>query len=473
VFGIRVGVSINIFVKQKQRKNAKKQAPCVLHYAEINEFWTRDQKLRFLAEAKNLAGVEWRTLTPDKHHRWLTEGLDNDFDMLLPLGSKDFKTGVNGAEPCIFKTFSLGVSTNRDATVYDLNREHLIRKMQTFAAAYNAERERWIASGQAGDIDNFVNYEALAWSRNLKRHLKSGDKLSFNKKSIRESIYRPFTKQFLYFEDIAVDESGQMDAFFPSIQKGLPANVMIIVSDRGYRSTYSCLATDTIADLHVLSSLDGFQCFPLRTYDAKAGEWRENVTEWALERFRGEYGQEVSREDIFHYVYAVLHHPTYREKYAANLKVALPRVPLVAGDAEGKKATERFWALVQAGRELAELHTKYEEQQGYGGLEWQETDNSIWKSPVEKPYRRLRMIKPRTEEDIAPYIVDSDKRVRISGFPPEVWEYRLGNRSAVEWVVDQYGSDEVADTSGLMQLLGQVVTVSLRTVAIVKELPRL
>lgn len=190
-----------------------------------------------------------------------------------------------------------------------------------------------------------------------------------------------------------------------------------------------------------------------------------------MERFRGEYGQEVSREDIFHYVYAVLHHPNYREKYAANLKVALPRVPLVAGDAEGKKATERFWALVQAGRELAELHTKYEEQQEYAGLEWQETDNSIWKSPTAQPYRRLRVVKPRTEDAFEPYITDTDKRLRVRGFPLEVWEYRLGNRSAVEWVVDQYGSEEVVDTSGLMRLLGQVVTVSLRTVAIVKELP--
>jgi len=466
-FGIQVGVSINIFIKHKQRKNAKKQVPCALHYAETDEFWTRDQKLRFLEEVKNIAGVEWRTLAPDAHHRWLTDGLDNDFETLLPLGSKNFKAGVNSAEACIFKTFSLGVSTNRDATVYDFDRQNLIRKMQTFAAAYNAERERWTASGRADNIDDFVNYDALAWSETLKRRLKSGITMTFSKNAIQQSLYRPFAKQWLYYDAAAIDRPGQFDEFFPNKQRSdSKGNVVLSVQNFTNPKPFHCLVTDTIPDLHFTGDS---QCFPLRTYDVKAGEWRENVTEWALERFRGEYGQKVSREDVFHYVYAVLHHPAYREKYAANLKVALPRVPLVAGE----QAKERFWALVQAGRELAELHTKYEEQQEYGGLEWQETDNSIWKSPVEKPYRRLRIVKPRAEDASEPYITDTDKRLRISGFPSEVWEYRLGNRSAVEWVVDQYGSDEVTNTSVLMRLLGQVVTVSLRTVAIVKGLPPL
>ncbi len=244
-------------------------------------------------------------------------------------------------------------------------------------------------------------------------------------------------------------------------------NRVICVSDVSWRSSFSVLMTNLIPDLHLCASLDGYQCFPLYTYDEDGTNRRENITDWALAQFREQYTDEsISKLDIFHYVYALLHHPTYRTTYAANLKRELPRLPFVL-------TREDFRRFVQAGERLADLHVNYEAQAAYKlyAIENPEADLD-WR------VERMRLSKDKGS------IVYNDF-LTLEGIPPEACSYRLGNRSALEWIIDQY-QVSIDKRSGItndpnradapdyiVKLIGKVTTVSVETVKIVRDLPAL
>jgi predicted helicase len=224
------------------------------------------------------------------------------------------------------------------------------------------------------------------------------------------------------------------------------------------------LTVNKFPELHLCASTDTFQCFPFYIYDENGANRRENITDWALERFRGQYGDaSISKWDIFHYVYAVLHHPVYRERYAANLKRELPRVPFAPD----------FRGFARAGARLAELHVNYEQQPEYP-LERVETPGAAVSWRVE----RMRLSKDRRQ-------IVYNEFLTLAGVPAEAFEYRLGNRSALEWVVDQYqvttdrrsgitnDPNRDDDPQYILRLVGQVITVSLETVSIVRALPEL
>ena len=211
-----------------------------------------------------------------------------------------------------------------------------------------------------------------------------------------------------------------------------------------------------------LMSIDSAQCFPFYTYDEDGTNRRENITDWALTEFRSHYGQKsITKLDIFHYTYALLHHPEYRTRYAANLKRELPRIPFAPDFAD----------YARIGAALMKLHLEYEQQPEYP-LGHTETGKLNWR--VEK----MSLSKDKTQLKYNDFLT-------LSGIPPEVYEYRLGNRSALEWVVDQYrvSTDKRSgivndpnrddDPEYIVRLIGQVVTVSLETVRLVRELSAL
>ena len=226
------------------------------------------------------------------------------------------------------------------------------------------------------------------------------------------------------------------------------------------------LATNLIADLHLVGAGSSAQCFPFYTYDEDGSNRRENITDWALGQFRAQYGGGVSKWDIFHYVYAVLHHPAYRERYRENLKRELPRIPLVAEEAA-------FRALVAAGSRLADLHVTYERAKEYP-LEWVENRGV----PFSWCVTRMKL----TPDKRGVVVNDS---LTLRGVPAEAFEYRLGNRSALEWVIDQYqvttdkrsgltsDPNQPDNPEYIARLIGKVVTVSLATVETVRALPAL
>jgi len=281
---------------------------------------------------------------------------------------------------------------------------------------------------------------------------------------VRDSLYRPFTRKWLYFDEFWNEEPYQQQHIFP-IAATEEDNAVIVAGGYG-RKDFAVLVANNIPNLNFYA--DPAQCFPFYTYNEDGSGRRENITEWALGQFRARYGAAVTKRDIFHYVYALLHHPEYRSRYAENLKRDLPRVPLVP-DAGA------FQAFVAAGSALAALHLGYETAVPYR-LERINADGATLKNQFH--VQKMKLSKDKSAVIVNPHLT-------LSGIPPEAFQYHLGNRSALEWVLDQYQISTDArsgitsdpnrsdDPEYIVHLVGQVVTVSVATVAIVAGLPPL
>ena len=459
VFGIQVGVSINFLVK----KRGKVDAAAGMFYARVDENWRKEAKYRYLDTKEQYGNIEWKPITPDKRYSWLTEGHHAEFETFVPIGSKDAKAGKSTAADVMFKTFSLGVSTNRDAWAYNFNRNTLSENMRRTIGAYNEQVFKWDRWANQGiDIDDFVvlDDKKIKWSLTLKQKLKSGQVAEFAEAKIRQSLYRPFTKSTLFFDRVMNERVYVFPSIFPTSDKE-KENRVLIVPSAGGRANYWCFCTDIIPNL-TLTSIDGSQCFPFYTYDEDGSNRRENITDWALARFRAQYQDEtISKWDIFHYVYGLLHHPGYRERYQANLKRELPRLPFAPD----------FHAFAAAGARLAEVHVGYEEMPPYA-LDEIETPGQTLSYRVEK----MRLSKGRTQ-------IRYNDFLALGGVPAEAFDYRLGNRSALEWVIDQYrvktdkrsgivnDPNRADDSRYIVNLVGRVIAVSLETVEIVAGLP--
>ena len=238
-------------------------------------------------------------------------------------------------------------------------------------------------------------------------------------------------------------------------------NRVIIVSDHGFRAGFNTLMTNLIPDCHILAARDRFQCFPFYIYDEDGGNRRENITDWVLAQFREHYGDEsIGKWDIFHYAYGLLHHPEYRERYQANLKRDLPHLPY----------TPDFWGFAKAGERLGKIHIGYEEVDEYPLAFIEKPD-----TPLDWRVEKMKLSKDKTG-------IKYNDFLTLDGIPAKAFEYRLGNRSALEWVVDQYrvktdkrsgirnDPNRLDDPEYIVRLIGQVITVSLETVEIVEGL---
>lgn len=457
VFGIQVGVGITIAVR-------KAGAEKFLKYYRVPEDWTRLSKIATVKQWQSLIGVPWNTLVPNQKNAWLTEGLQADFEDFLPIASKETKASKNADVQAIFKTYSLGVNSARDNIVYDFDQAKLISKVQRFIASYNAEVSRWKASEKPKNVDEFVAYDEIKWIRNLKNELRRENYTEYEDSTVRKSIYRPYTSMWLYSGEVLVDEHGTSVKYFP-LATNQSENSAIVIGGYG-RKDFSLLAVNLIPNLNFYA--DPAQCFPLYTYAVGGKIRRDNITDWALGQFQAKYGPNVTKRDIFHYVYALLHHPDYRERYKENLKRELPRLPLVA-DADGTV----FQTYVTVGAELAALHVGYEDAAEY--LLKEEVTKDV---PFSWRVTKMRLSTDKT----AVKINDS---LTLTGIPPEAFGYRLGNRSALEWVLDQYQvttdkrSGLVSDPNRadapdyIARLVRRVVTVSVETQARVGMLPGL
>jgi predicted helicase len=451
VFGIQVGVSINLFIKRKKRLDVAE-----IYYARLDEYWRKEQKYRFLDEHPVRSSLEWTRLYPDKRNGWLTEGVRADFEAFTPLGDKDANNNA------IFGRYGLGVSTNRDAWAYNFNENHLVKNIKRTINFYNGEVRRWLSTARDMNVDKFVinDDKLISWSRDLKADLKRGRLAEFESAKVRDCLYRPFTTNKLFFDRILNEEVYAFPSFSPNGVK-TPHNLLIGLSGLGHSKAFSCLATAGIGSLDLIEKT---QFYPFYTYSEDAVSKSENITDWALSEFRSHYkDKSITKWDIFYYTYAVLNHPEYRTRYAANLKRELPRIPYAPD----------FHAFAKAGKRLAELHVDYEKQKEYDLVR------------QEKPGEKLnyRVEKMRLSKDKQTLVYNDF--LTLAGIPKETFDYRLGNRSALEWVIDQYqvSTDKRSgitndpnrddDKEYILRLIGQVVTVSLETVKIVNALPDL
>ena len=333
-------------------------------------------------------------------------------------------------------------------------------RLPSFIEAYNAQVDHLKRMGRVRKVDEVVNYSsAVKWSSTLKLHAERGTYAEWNSNHLGRSLYRPYCKIWIYFNRTLVDRPGWYDRLFPT--SPTKSRNLVLYSTSHSQVPYSILITDTIPNEAVGGRAGS--CFPFYTYKEDGTSRRENITDRALEKLRSHYDDpSITKWDTFYYVYGVLHHRGYREKFAENLKRELPRVPFAPD----------FRAFADAGRELARLHLDYEKLDPYP-LKFIETSDLPLSYRVED---KMRLNKTKTELKVNPSLT-------LRGIPEKCFEYRLGNRSALDWVIHQYRVTEHKrsgiksdpnrpdDPEYIVRLVGQVIYVSLETVRIVENLP--
>jgi predicted helicase len=470
VFGIQVGVNITMMEHHADRADG------YVRYTRMDEFWTRHQKYHELERLVDASNCEYSDVSDNAKNLWLTEGMADDWDELIPLGSKEAKAGNADA---VFATVSNGVKTNRDTWTYQFSRTNLVSLMLQHISEYNQWVARWSMEHPKPNVDDFIVFDdgKMSWSRDLKLDMVRGKACQFAEQSVRPSLYRPFTKEYLYFDRIMNEEVYVFPRIFP-----LPEteNVVIGLNGVGSEKDFGAIATDTIANQSMYGGGSAFQAFPIYVYDEDGTNRKDNITDWGLEQFQSHYKDtSITKLDIFHYVYGILHDPAYRTKYAANLKRELPRVPFA----------ENFWKVAETGKRLMDIHVHYEDQPEYQLTElWSLPKGyihpyglevtSVDQVPERDRYRVTKM--KRDKKDPTRLIVNDF--LTLTGIPANVDDYKLGNRSALDWIIDQYqvSTDKRSgitndpnrddDPTYIIRLIKKVVTVSGRTTELVQRL---
>ena len=461
VFGIKVGVGITIAVRHRRHTDSR------IFYGAVSADARRSEKLKWLATHQSIRGIEWRQIFPDRTHTWIKAPKADAFFGLTPLGSNDAKrakgrTAILGRRVAQ-RLYSLGVSTNRDDTAYAFSQELLLRKVHYFEDAYNAHVDRWRRLKRKPNVNDWVDVSRVKWSSTLKGHLQRGRTFEADAAKLRVALYRPFTKRMVYYDRLVVDRPGRFSVIFPASGSDVE-NRVICVPARGGRGSWMTLMTNVVPDLH-LSSIDAVQCFPLYVYNSR-GDREVNVFDSWLTAITKRAGTGVTAEDVFHYHYGVLHHPEYRQVFRKALQRELPRLPLPVD-------RDQFDGFCNAGYELAKLHLDYEQVDPFP-LTWVETPD--------EPFT-LRVEHMKLNDDGSSLVVND--YLTLNGIPPRVFDYRLGNRSALEWIVQQYqvrrddtgdivdDPNRPGDDDYIVKLVARVISVSLETMDVVERLPGL
>ena len=444
---IRVGIGITLLIRNPQIKQTK------IRIYSVDDYLMSEAKKQLLVRFCSFAKSPLVEIKPDARHTWLTEGQQDDWLELFPLGSKENK-GEEATET-IFRSFSLGVASNRDEWVYNHKKKAIQQNIMQTCSTFKQEKSKYasLSKSEKKTYIPSINERAIKWTDRLVHAVKLGTTIAFDEEKIRACMYRPFDAQYMYFDHLLNQRRYQQHHIFPTTES---TNLCICLNVSPGNSGSYCLATDRIPDLHYTGDT---QCFPFYTYDEDGSNQQENITDWALAEFRNHYSDtSITKWNIFHATYALLHHPEYRTRYAANLKRDLPRIPFVPA----------FHKYAAIGAALMHLHLAYEQQPEYP-LQRTETGKLDWR--VEK----MTLSKDKTQLKYNGFLT-------LSGIPPVVYEYRLGNRSALEWVVDQYrvttdarsgivnDPNREEDPEYIVRLIGQVVTVSVETVKLVGEL---
>jgi predicted helicase len=485
IFGVSAAVGIAMMFLVKKMSSEKEL--CRINYVHPCDIRaTRNEKIEWL-KTYSFDKIAFDHIIPDKNSNWINLS-DNDFESLTSLIDKDVKSGKN--ENAVFRTFSLGIASHRDEWVYEFSKEVLIKKISFFCDVY---------TNTVFNID-YPNKKTIAWDRELDNYRRRHIEKKLEKDKIRKAMFRPFVSKFHYFDR---HFNGMFYQWGNLISKN-QENCFISVNKENNTKGLFCLATNRIIDLHATGDS---QCLPLYHFDEKGGRII-NITDWGLSQFRERYEGDrdkvfsderervdfytksdafkITKEDIFHYTYAVLHNPVYRKKYELNLKREFPRLPFYKNF--------RQWAAW--GKALMDLHINYEtvkpcalEQHNYEVKAEAKRQKEIF-SKVEEPeemFVRLPKVKVKLKADKAVGVIEIDELTFLTGVPPEAWEYKLGNRSALEWVLDQYKEKKPSDPTiaekfntyrfadyktHVIDLLMRVCNVSVETMKIVKQMEK-
>ena len=511
VFPIQTGVAITVLIKDPVHSGTAE-----IFYAEAEDYATRQEKLDQISTYGSIEGISgadaFRSISPNEHGDWISSR-DERFATFQEIGNKSLKG--KEATPATFRQYSNGLKTNRDAWCYNFSQEAVKSNMRRMIDNYNAAVE-------AGTTAEAINTDStqINWNRQLIRDLVSRKHHEFNADSIRSGIYRPFCAQSVYFAREMNDMIYQLPQFLPT---AFHRNLTIAVEDDS-RKELTSLMTDLLPDLHTMGTT---QTFPLYTWEplsptsgsepdlfadlATSSESQtdgaatassldfsrpigdqipvildgyrrvDNVTDATLASYREHYGDAgITKEDIFFYVYALLHHPEYRERYEDDLKKMLPHIPRAAG----------FHTYASVGRELADLHVNYERVEPYPSVQ-EEASLHAPADPWERyriGERKMRFPKlGRRDKDLTR--LEYNDFVTLTGIPAEAQGYSISGRSPLEWIIDRYhvktdkASGIVNDPNDFLReqgrpdavvdLIKRLVTVSMRTQELLATLPAL
>lgn len=450
VFGIMTGVAIVLLVKTDQARDltgiVANKKKCQILYASLFKEGVAAEKLSYL-QTTHFTEVPFERVQPDSHHNWINLGNQTNWQNFLPLMNKQTKNNTQ-TQQTIFKTYSFGVSTNRDEWVFNKDKANLLAKAQFLTDEYNRS------------VQDQKMYLTMKWSDTLKGYFLKNKTAKYNDNAITTVHYRPFSKLYFYAEKMFSDRLTKNHySFFGSdfCQK----NVLMTIINHTQLTDFNVFCSNILTDAGF--SGRATPIVPMYYYD-KNNERQDNITDWALEQFEQRYpDSRLTKEGIFEYVYAVLHHPVYRQKYANNLKLDFPRVPLY----------DNFEQWAAWGKNLLSLHLHYENIKPY----------PLQRNDIELPNT---LNKARLKADKEQGVIEIDMLTQLSCVPPLAWQYTLGNRSAIEWVLDQYKEKTPTDKTiaekfntyrladykeQAIVLLQRICAVSVETMTIIEQMP--
>ena len=486
--GSRTPIAITILVKKPKASDEAAR----IYYHDIGDYLSREEKLNIIRNMGDISNplMQWVSITPNEHGDWLNKRSEQ-FKLYTPLepekkfgkGSKSF-FNVNGP----------AVASGRDSWVYNFSKQSVEKNISAMIDFYNQQQQAYqkaVKSNPDLSVEDFIDTDPtkISWTVNLKKDIERKITHTY-KDDIRYSMYRPFSKHLLYYDKPLIERIGISPKLFPTPNH---RNLVICVSGIGSNKDFSSIITENIPDYQLQFNC---QYFPLYWYDDSTADIadlfsaqqsdadryvrRDGVTDWILSTARKQYGSLVTKEDIFYYVYGILHAPDYRTTFTADLKKSLPRLPLV-------ESPDDFWAFSRAGRSLAELHLGYEHVEPYAGCH---TVNSTTSDDDAINYRVDKMRFGKLDSKTADKrIIHYNAGITIENIPLEAYDYVVNGKSAIEWVMERYAVKtdpasqiennpndwcrEHDDPKYIYNLLLRIITVSLETMKIVYTLPKL
>lgn len=494
--GTRTPISITFLVKNP----AKAGKEATIHYHDIGDYLTREQKLDLVKKFKSVHGrsLDWQIIEPTERHDWINQR-DGLFDTLIPLfPDKKF----NLKSQSFFTLNSMGIATNRDAWDYNSSKQSLLDNIERTVSVYNKQIDLLqSARSNNSDIsfDTVVTSDPtqISWSSSLTSHLERLSKAIFEPDRVHEAAYRPFFKQYIYFGDKFVHRRGQFEQLFPSYTL---ENLLICIPGIGVNKDFSPIITNSYSDMELIGKS---QCFPLYWYeerkettkslfddDTNAEKYvrHDGISDWILKEVRKRFGNSkaITKEHIFYYVYGILHSPQYRERFAADLKKSLPRIPIVE-DVQG------FMAFYKAGKALAELHLNYEQVPSSPDVLVKIADAPDGTSRYDH-FSVEKMAFPKVRDEKGKLVPDKSRiiynsNITIENIPAKAYEYIVNGKSAIEWIMERYAvtqdkkslivndpndwSKEHENPTYIFDLLLSIINVSTQTVDIINSLPKL
>ncbi len=461
--GSRATIAIIFFVKDTSVKNS------AIHYYDIGDYLKREDKLNRLSNFTDLDAIPFETITPNNKGDWINQRND-DFEKLIPL-----KRDKKRQNPSVFDTNSGGVATGRDPWVYNFSPDALMQNVQKCMDTYNADLKRFNAHfreafkqrtkgvksdklhKQLNDSEITTDKTKIAWTRALKQEfIKNKNLQESHEKCIRLALYRPFNKQWLYFDKNLNEEQSQLPKIFPDKDA---QNVVINTSLMASRN-FSCLIANEITDLQTMANT---QAYPLYYYD-DLGNRHYAISGYALNLFRKHYkDNSIAEEEIFYYIYAILHHKGYLEKYKNSLAKEYPHIAL----------SKDFKELSVLGKELAKLHLNYESEEMHASVEYKTLMNA-----EEKGYYDVETMKKIGDR------INYNNHIAITKIPKKAFDYALNGKSAIDWVIERYkkttdkdslienNPNDYAGGKYVFELLCRVIKLSEKSVDLIEKISK-